>query len=559
MKKYIKSNTFYFSICIILFSTAGIMSVFLANIIKKMIDTSTERNITQFYQVMILTIFFIFINFILHILRGYFRAKFLKRVMLSLKHDLFKGIFSKSIKNYNKKNTSVYFSIFNNDLKIIEKNYFDNLLTIISDFSQFFICLIAVFSLQFELALIIIFINIIAIFVPVLFGKILSKKQIESINRFNNLNIKIKDFFNSFEVIKCFQTTNRIISEFDQVDVEYEESMQNYRYYEGIISGFSTLSSLGVSVMTTLISLYFVIINQISIGEMMAITQLVNNIANPLGRLSNELPLLKSIKPVEQKIEKYIKIDDVIQNKKCIKSIEKITFNHLYFSYNENKEIIHDLSYTFLKNKKYAIVGNSGSGKSTILKLILNYYDNYQGGLYINDIDINMIDMTSIYSNISVVHQNAPILNDSLKNNITYYNNYPDSQVYRVMKDAGLENFIKSLPNGLDTVINENGNNISGGEKQRISIARMLLKNVDLLIYDEPTSNLDNITAKEVETHLLDENKTCIMVTHRLDKELLNKFDEILVLENGIIKEYGNLKNLLEKKGTFYTLYRGGE
>ena len=335
--------------------------------------------------------------------------------------------------------------------------------------------------------------------------------------------------------------------------------MQNYRYYEGIISGFSTLSSLGVSVMTTLISLYFVIINQISIGEMMAITQLVNNIANPLGRLSNELPLLKSIKPVEQKIENYIKIDDVIQNKKCIKSIEKITFNHLYFSYDENKEIIHDFSYTFLKNKKYAIVGNSGSGKSTILKLILNYYDNYQGGLYINDIDINMIDMTSIYSNISVVHQNAPILNDSLKNNITYYNNYPDDQVYRVMKDAGLENFIKSLPNGLDTVINENGNNISGGEKQRISIARMLLKNVDLLIYDEPTSNLDNITAKEVETHLLDENKTCIMVTHRLDKELLNKFDEILVLENGIIKEYGNLKNLLEKKGTFYTLYKGGE
>ena len=127
------------------------------------------------------------------------------------------------------------------------------------------------------------------------------------------------------------------------------------------------------------------------------------------------------------------------------------------------------------------------------------------------------------------------------------------------MKDAGLENFIKSLPNGLDTVINENGNNISGGEKQRISIARMLLKNGDLLIYDEPTSNLDNITAKEVENHLLDENKTCIMVTHRLDKELLNKFDEILVLENGILKESGNFKNLLEKRGTFYTLYKGGE
>ena len=196
--------------------------------------------------------------------------------MLSLKHDLFKGIFSKSIKDFDKENSSVYTSIFNNDLKILEKNYFDNLLTIISDLSQFFICLIAVISFQFELAVIIILINVIAIFVPVLLGKILSHKQIDSINKFS-------DLFNSFEIIKCFQVTHKVIEDFDHADNIYEESMENFRYCEGIIAGFSTLSSLGVSVMTTLISLYFVIKNQITIGEMMAITQLVNNIANPLG------------------------------------------------------------------------------------------------------------------------------------------------------------------------------------------------------------------------------------------------------------------------------------
>lgn len=114
-----------------------------------------------------------------------------------------------------------------------------------------------------------------------------------STQKYSQLNIKIKDFFNSFELIKCFQITHHVIHQFDYVENEYETSMQNYRYDEGIISGFSTLSSLGVSVMTTLISLYFVIINRITIGEMLAITQLVNNIANPLGRLSNEIPLLK--------------------------------------------------------------------------------------------------------------------------------------------------------------------------------------------------------------------------------------------------------------------------
>ena len=189
--------------------------------------------------------------------------------------------------------------------------------------------------------------------------------------------------------------------------------------------------------------------------------------------------------------------------------------DHISFGYTENKEIIHDFSYEFLKNKKYAIVGNSGCGKSTIVKLLLNYYDNYKGNILINDVNLNKIDMSSVYSHLSMVHQNAPILNDTLRNNITYYNDYSMEQVNRIVHEAGLDHFVESLPDGLDTVINENGNNISGGEKQRISIARTLLKNADLLIYDEPTSNLDHVTAKEIEKNLLNRNNTCIMITHR--------------------------------------------
>ena len=115
-----------------------------------------------------------------------------------------------------------------------------------------------------------------------------------------------------------------------------------------------------------------------------------------------------------------------------------------------------------------------------------------------------------------------------------------------------MKSFVQSLPNGLDTVINENGNNISGGEKQRISIARALLKNADLLIYDEPTSNLDPTTAKEIENILLKENKTCIMITHKLDEELLNKFDEILVLKDGFLEEAGSYQQLI-KEGNFFS------
>lgn len=189
------------------------------------------------------------------------------------------------------------------------------------------------------------------------------------------------------------------------------------------------------------------------------------------------------------------------------------------------------LAMNFLKNKKYAIVGNSGCGKSTIVKLLLNYYDNYKGNIFINDVNLNEIDMSSVYSHLSMVHQ--------------------------IVHEAGLDHFVESLPDGLDTVINENGNNISGGEKQRISIARTLLKNADLLIYDEPTSNLDHVTAKEVEKNLLNRNNTCIMITHRLEDNLLERFDEILVLDHGTIVESGTFKVLLDRKGVFYSLYKG--
>ena len=203
------------------------------------------------------------------------------------------------------------------------------------------------------------------------------------------------------------------------------------------------------------------------------------------------------------------------------------------------------------------IVGNSGSGKSTIIKLLLNNYEVSKGTLYINDIDINTINIENIYQHISIVHQNAPILNDTLKNNITYFKEYSDNQITEVIEKAGLKDFVNALPEDLNTVINENGNNISGGEKQRISIARALLKDADLLIYDEPTSNLDHTTAKEIESILLNIDKTCFMITHKLDKELLSKFDEILVLKDGSLKEAGSYQQLVDEGAFFKQLLKG--
>lgn len=534
---------------------AGFMSVFLAYISQMIIDTSTMRNYSMFYKTIVLAVLFIILNFCIYTLRGYFRAKYLKKVMFDINHDLFKHIMDQNISEFNKQNSSMYVSMFSNDLKILEKNYFDNILTIISELSQFIICLLAVFSLNYFLAMIIVIINIIVIYLPLLYGKHLSDKQSISVRKFAELTTKIKDYFNSFEIIKCFQINKRVINEFDQKEMEYEKSMQNFRYYESLISGFSTLTSLGVSIVTMLISSYFVIINKITVGEMMAITQLVNNIANPLGRLSNEIPLLKSVNSIQKNIEDIVKKVNNKNNNMQLKKLDRIFISDLSFGYDKNKDIIHDFNFNFIKGQKYAIVGNSGSGKTTLIKLVLKYYEDYKGSILFNDTELKQIHYSSVYSNITIVHQNATILNDSLKNNILYYRDYSDDDLKKVISKAGLEKFVHSLPQGLDTVINENGNNISGGEKQRIGIARALLSKTPFIVYDEPTSNLDNVVAQEIEQILLDNDKGCIMITHKLNEDTLSKFDEILVLENGSLVECGTFNQLINNKKYFYKLF----
>ena len=330
--------------------------------------------------------------------------------------------------------------------------------------------------------------------------------------------------------------------------------MQNFRIFEGIISGFSTLSSIGVSIVTMLISLYFVINNKITIGEMMAIVQLVNNVANPLGRISNEIPLLRSTKEIEEKINHMLSFKNSDSGIYDLKDLNTILLKKVSFSYDGEKDILHNISFEFKKGKKYAIVGSSGSGKTTLVKLVLKYFNNYHGDILLNNVDIRKIKINEIYNNISIVHQNAPILNDTLKNNILYYGSYDDNIINDVIIKSGLQELVNKLPKGLDTLINENGNNISGGEKQRISIARVLLRDTPFIIYDEPTSNLDSITSQEIDKILLSNNKGCLMITHKLNEELLKQFDYILVLENGFLKEYGNYNELINSKKYFYKL-----
>lgn len=214
------------------------------------------------------------------------------------------------------------------------------------------------------------------------------------------------------------------------------------------------------------------------------------------------------------------------------------------------------LTLTFEKGRKYAIVGKSGSGKSSIIKLLTEYGPGYTGRVLINGRELSGLNRESIMHISSVCYQQTYIFNDTVFNNVALYQDFPKGEVIEALRKAGIYDTIRKLPDGVDEKIQENGKNFSGGELQRIALARLFLRNKAMTFLDEITSGLDNATAYEIEKRLLDEDMTIISITHRYNKTLMQKYDEIIVMGEGKIVESGTFDALMEKEGEFFQLYK---
>ena len=231
-----------------------------------------------------------------------------------------------------------------------------------------------------------------------------------------------------------------------------------------------------------------------------------------------------------------------------------IELSHLAFSYEDDKPILRDISFSFEPGKSYAVVGASGSGKSTLLHLLSASQTGYSGQILYDGQELRDIRRSSLYDLISVIQQNVFIFNATIRENITLFADFPEEAVERAIRLSGLSGLIRER--GEDYLCGENGSGLSGGEKQRISIARSLLKNAQVLLLDEATAALDAQTAHQVSHAILDlSGMTRIVVTHTLEESALRRYDAILALRDGRIAEQGSFEALMERRGYFYSLY----
>lgn len=369
-----------------------------------------------------------------------------------------------------------------------------------------------------------------------------------------SVNSQIEETFTGQNIIRAFNQEEESFKQFKEDNdkwYSHEWKSQFYSSLMGPIMNFiSNLSYVAIAVLGA----FFVLEKAITVGDILAFFQYIQNFTHPIQQITRVMNIVQTALAATERIFEFLEIEN--EENLSIKGItdikDKITFEHVRFGYDEN-DVIKDLSFTANKGEKVAIVGHTGAGKSTIIKLLMRFYDIKSGDIKIDGVNINEYDKNSLRSMVSMVLQDTWLFSDTIMENIRYGNlKATDEEVIEASKIAYSDNFIKQLPEGYNTVLNEDTDNISIGQKQLLTIARTVLANKKILILDEATSSVDTRTEKLIQEAMdkLMENKTSFIIAHRLST--IKNADKILVMDDGKIIEEGKHSELIQISNGYY-------
>lgn len=484
------------------------------------------------------------------------KPRFLSRAIGQYQDFVFQQLSKKGIAAFSGENTSFYISALSNDTSSIENHYLGSIFEIIDQAVIFLAALIMMFWYSPVLTGISIGLSLVPIIVSILTGSraAAAEKQVSDLNE--NYMSTLRDSLVGFSVIKSFRAEVRMCRIFAESVKKVSAAKEKREKISITVQMLSSIAGIIVQLGVFLVGAYLALSKRgVTVGTVLVFVQLLNYVLSPISAIPNYLAEWKAARALIEKLAKALS-ENVREEGACAnaKLQETISVQNLSFCYESGKPILENLSFTFHAGKSYAVVGASGSGKSTLLNLLIASYHGYTGTILYDDTDLKEISGESLYEMVSVIQQNVFIFNASIRDNITMFADFPKAEVDHAIALSGLASLIAER--GEDYLCGENGSGLSGGEKQRISIARSLLKKSQVLLVDEATAALDAQTAYQVSSAILDlTGLTRIVVTHSLDEGLLKRYDCVLALKNGSIAESGSFEELMEQKGYFYSLY----
>lgn len=557
MKKYILKYKGWLATTVMFRSFGSIMQVLIALLIQQIVDRAMDKDLSGFIRILIFSVIFFIVEGVNDYLNKTTQFIYIKKTLTDFKEDIFRGILRKNYKDFNSENTAEYISQLTNDINMVETKYLVPYLEMIGDVVIFVGTTALLLWINPWVTLVVCATSALLFLVPAILGAPTAKRQ-DNVSKQNSIfTTKIKDIFSGYEVIKSYNIVDNMTDEF----LGENSTVENLKFKSNHIQGISQALSMFLGIMSQVSTIalggYFLIKGQLTVGTLFAVVQLANGICWPITWIVSKVTLVKGMKEVNAKLLDIINEYKENKNNVKLESFNKeIELKDITFAYNEDRNALDDVSVKFEKDKKYAIVGRSGSGKSTLLKLLLGYYEDFKGEIVFDGYEYNKLDKNSINNQMSIIHQNVYMFDKTLKENIILGKDLGDDALEKAIENSGVSEFLDILPKGMNSEIGENGNNLSGGQKQRVAIARSLIQNTPILLLDEGTSALDSKTAFEIEDTLLNiDNLTVITVTHKLIDSVLNRYDEIIVMDEGNIVERGKFDELINKKGKFYSLY----
>ena len=518
------------------------------------IDSASGAINMQFSKVMIYTFALLITESVFKWIYEVMSYKFVAKMSLDTKIYIFNNLIKQDIESFYNNDVGDKISILTNDINTIETEYFRTFLNLVKSGFLFLFAFGTIFYVSYQMTIALTILSIISF----VFGNIPMKNLKTFKEKFSNsqseYTARTSEYFNGYETIKVFGLEKYISKVFyNNSKNVYDKGLAYQKRYSLVtmisyfFGGFTFLGGF-------VCGGYLAYKGFITLGQMIVCVQLTNHIVNPLMFAIESYGKFKSVDKILNKIENTLISEENVETTEIKDFNNKISLEDVSFKY-DDKKVLENISFDFEKGKKYALVGLSGSGKSTLMKLISKRIKADEGKICIDGTDLDEISRNSIINLISTINQNVFLFKGSIYDNITLFSkDYSEEKVKDVILKAELGKYLDRLYD--KELISENANNLSGGEKQRISIARSLIKDTKIILADEILSSLDNEIAFSIEKGLLElENITLISVTHRLIKESLKQYDKILVLKDGKIEEKGNFEELMNFDSYFKKLY----
>ena len=486
-----------------------------------------------------------------------------ENVKKNIQLDMMASLINADTKVIDSKHTGKIVSHVNHDTGVIVNLVSVVLLNLFKDTLTLFGLLVVMFYQNWKLSLIAIIMIPLASYAAQKLGKRMGKVSTKGMENAGFLNTHLLEIFKNHKLMKIFQRENY---EFERINYRLEQAKITTKKMAKIFIKVSPIMETLTGIMIALLIFYsgkLIINGEIDINNffsflaaMMLAYQPVRSLSTLNMAIQAGLSSARRILPV---IDQKIEIKDDINCKELVVKNGEINFNNVDFKYdlnNENLNILNRININIAGGKMTALVGHSGSGKSTILNLIPRFYNATSGDIKNDNQPINNLNINSLRKEISLVSQDTTLFDDTIKNNIAYANlKATDEEIVEAAKKSFASEFIEKLPDGYNSLIGENGLRLSGGEKQRISIARAMLKKSSIILLDEATSSLDADTEQKIQQALtlLTKNKTTIVIAHRLSTILSS--DQIYVIDSGKVIANGNHNELLKNSSVYKNFY----